>query len=95
MGANRLDVRAPVRAGGVVRLVALESRAEGGAVGVADETLGCVTGCGRLAHRRGLCTTCKARRDRAIAAGETTDAELVAKGLRLPRKSKGPGWTTK
>jgi hypothetical protein len=48
--------------------------------------IGCVTGCGRAARNRGVCPTCKGRQNLAIAAGETTDAELVAGGLRLPAK---------
>jgi hypothetical protein len=52
------------------------------------ETMGCLTGCGRAAHTRGLCDTCKGRQDRAVAEGETTEAELIARGLRAaPKRS--------
>jgi hypothetical protein len=50
---------------------------------MAVHTIGCLMGCGRPAHSRGVCLTCTGRQNRAIVAGETTDAELVAHGLRL------------
>jgi hypothetical protein len=56
-----------------------------------SELIGCLTGCGRAARNRGLCETCKSRQNRAIAARTTTDAELVAQGLRLPRKPRRLG----
>jgi hypothetical protein len=45
-----------------------------------------------LAHCRGLCEACYNRAGKAVRAGKTTWAALVAAGLALPAVPVGAGW---
>jgi hypothetical protein len=59
-------------------------------VTVADP-ISCLTpNCGRIATQRGLCETCYARLKARVRAGQTTWADLEARGLALP--ARGRGW---
>src|SRR5579859_3816802 len=46
--------------------------------------IGCLSGCGKAANRRGLCNACCRRQDVAIRSGQVTEAQLIAQGLRKP-----------
>jgi hypothetical protein len=49
--------------------------------------------CGeRLPRRRGLCDRCLGRTRKAIAAGETSWAQLETAGLALPPQKMGAAW---
>jgi len=43
--------------------------------------------CGRKAEVRGLCNACRSTASQEIKAGRTTDVELVALGVMLPKHS--------
>lgn len=45
--------------------------------------------CTRKRHTRGLCASCYIQSRRMIAAGETTEAELMQRGLLLESKQGG------
>lgn len=47
-------------------------------------------GCDNVTHSRGVCQKCLATIRVAIAAGQTTDEELVSRGVMLPIKKRGP-----
>lgn len=44
-----------------------------------------VSACDRKATRRGLCDSCRAEANRMVKRGETTEQELIEKGLMLPK----------
>lgn len=44
--------------------------------------------CDRTARIRGLCGACRERQRRAVAAGVTTEADLIAAGQLLPASEK-------
>ena len=48
----------------------------------------CLT-CDKPARVRGLCFTCRTAAWRAVASGQVTDEELVARGLILPPQPRG------
>lgn len=54
--------------------------------------IGCIVCHEKARHRRGLCTVHYGQQQHAIRAGRTTDAELVANGLRLPAQRPGEAY---
>jgi hypothetical protein len=52
----------------------------------------CLSCRARLAHCRGLCEACYNRAGKAVRAGKTTWAALVAAGLALPATATGAAW---
>jgi hypothetical protein len=54
--------------------------------------ISCLTCRQRVAIFRGCCPTCYDRHQKAVAAGKTTWAELVRRGLAVPAHPVGHAW---
>ena len=66
--------------------------AEGGAVTLDANPVGCLACQERVARTRGCCTRCYSRHKNAVTRGKTTWAALVAAGLALPAQPVGRAW---
>jgi hypothetical protein len=59
---------------------------------VPDASIGCLLGCGRPAHRRGLCPRHYCEACKRVRRGETTWAALERASHALPVRDKRPLW---
>jgi hypothetical protein len=62
---------------------------------VSPGPISCLTCRQRVAIRRGCCHICYGRHQKAVAAGKTTWAELVRRGLAVPAQPVGSAWRTR